>query len=58
LYTLHLWTTKAPVDLEVADPTKLCDFLANLASKKQPLGSPLEEISAAASVVVPSTVAT
>jgi hypothetical protein len=40
---------EAPVDLEVADSTKLCDFLAILASKKQvpmsPLHGPLEEIS-------------
>jgi hypothetical protein len=53
---------KAPVDLEVDDSTKLCDFLAILASKKQapmsPLHGPLEEISVDASVVVPSTVAT
>jgi hypothetical protein len=52
---------EAPIDPEVADSTKLCDFLANLALKKQapmsPLGSPLEEIFVAASVVVPSTVA-
>jgi hypothetical protein len=53
---------EAPVDLEVDDSTKLCDFLAILASKKQapmsPLHGPLEEISVDASVVVPSTVAT
>jgi hypothetical protein len=52
---------EAPVDLEVDDSTKLCDFLANLALKKQapksPLQAPLEEIPAAACVSVPSTVA-
>jgi hypothetical protein len=46
-------------DPEVADSTKLCDFLANLASKKlalmSPLCEPLEEIPAP-SVVVPETV--
>jgi hypothetical protein len=46
-------------DPEVADSTKLCDFLANLASKKLALMSPLceslEEIPAAC-VVVPETV--
>jgi hypothetical protein len=39
---------EAPVDPEVADSTKICDFLADLASKKQalmkPLLAPLEEI--------------
>jgi hypothetical protein len=52
---------EAPVDPEVDDSTKLCDFLANLASKKQaprsPLQAPLEEIPTTASVFVPSTVA-
>jgi hypothetical protein len=52
---------EAPVDPEVDDSTKLCDFLANLGSKKQaprsPLHAPLEETPAAASVFVPSTVA-
>jgi hypothetical protein len=53
---------EAHVDPEVDDSTKLCDFLANLASKKQtprsPLQAPLEEIpAAAASVFAPSTVA-
>jgi hypothetical protein len=52
---------EAPVDPEVHDSTKLCDFLAILALKKQarrsPLQAPLEEITAAASVFVPSTVA-
>jgi hypothetical protein len=52
---------EAPVDPEVDDSTKLCDFLANLALKKQapksPLQAPLEEIPAAACVSVPSTVA-
>jgi hypothetical protein len=51
-----------PVDTEVSNSTKLCEFLANLASKKQapmsPLQTPLEEIPAIASVFVPSTVAT
>jgi hypothetical protein len=44
----------APVDLEVADSTKLCDFLADLASKKQALMklllAPSEEILDAAFV--------
>jgi hypothetical protein len=52
---------EAHVDPEVDDSTKLCDFLANLASKKQtprlPLQAPLEEIPVVASVFVPSTVA-
>jgi hypothetical protein len=52
---------EALVDPEVDDSTKLCEFLANLALKKQvpksPLQAPLEEIPAAASVFVPSTVA-
>jgi hypothetical protein len=52
---------ETPVDPEVDDSTKLCEFLANLASKKQaprlPLHAPLEETPAAASVFVPSTVA-
>jgi hypothetical protein len=54
---------EAPIIPEVDDSTKLCDFLANLASKKQasksPLQAPLEiPVAAAASVCVPSTVAT
>jgi hypothetical protein len=52
---------EASVDPEVHDSTKLCDFLATLASKKQAprssLQAPLEEIPAAASVFVPSSVA-
>jgi hypothetical protein len=52
---------EAPVDPEVDDSTKLSDFLANLALKKQaprsPLHAPLEETPSAASVFVPSTVA-
>jgi hypothetical protein len=54
---------EAPIVREVDDFTKLCDFLANLAPKKQasksPLQAPLEEIpvAATASVCVPSTVA-
>jgi hypothetical protein len=50
---------EAPVDPGVANSTKLCDFLANLALKKQaalpPLLAPLEEIPDA--TLVPSTVA-
>jgi hypothetical protein len=53
---------EAPVDPEVADSTKLCDFLANLALKKQaPMSlvlAPLEEIPATASVFVPSAAGT
>jgi hypothetical protein len=53
---------EAPVDPEVANSTKLCDFLANLALKKQApmslLQAPLEEIPAIASVFVPSAAAT
>jgi hypothetical protein len=45
---------EAPVDPGVDDSTKLCDFLANFASKKQasklPLYAPLKEICAIASV--------
>jgi hypothetical protein len=52
---------EAPVDPEVDDSTKLCDFIANFASKKQapksPLQAPLEETPAAACVSIPSTVA-
>jgi hypothetical protein len=51
---------EAPLDPEVANSTKLCDFLADLALKKQaslpPLLAPLEEIPDA--TLVPSTVAT
>jgi hypothetical protein len=53
---------EAPVDPEVADSTKLSDFLANLALKRQApmslLQAPLEEIPATASIFVPSAVAT
>jgi hypothetical protein len=53
---------EAPVDPEVVNSTKLCDFLANLALKKQApmslLQAPLEEIPATASVFVPSVAAT
>jgi hypothetical protein len=53
---------EAPVDHEVADSTKLCAFLANLALKKKApmslLQAPLEEIPTTASVVVPSAMAT
>jgi hypothetical protein len=53
---------EAPIVPEVDNSTKLCDFLASLASKKQasksPLQAPLEiPVAAAASVCVPSTVA-
>jgi hypothetical protein len=51
-----------PVDPEVSNSTKLFEFLANLASKKQApmlsLQAPLEEIPAIASVFIPSIVAT
>jgi hypothetical protein len=52
---------EAPIDPKVDDSIKLCNLLTNLASKNQapksPLQAPLEEIAAAASVFVPSTVA-
>jgi hypothetical protein len=53
---------EAPIVPEVDDSTKLCDFLANLASKKKasksPFQAPLEiPVAAAASFCVPSTVA-
>jgi hypothetical protein len=60
-FGLEDFFVEAPVDPEVDNSTKLCDFLANLASKKQapksPLQAPLEEISAAACVSIPSTMA-